>query len=159
MTKPFLDINHYSHIFKCTKKSVHFSVHYWWQNIEGLVHFHGSFSQLKFMFFKKATKIDKIFSVDLTITTYCQIDSEDFVNFCGLLRKRELYWEVWELRKKLSLSKGRFFGSQYFARKEKAFSLKFVKSYLRNFAHFQGGLLKVQLFWGFVVFNTIPKGF
>ena len=73
---------------------------------------------IKFMFFKKATKIDKIFSVDLTITTYCQIDSEDFVNFCGLLRKRELYWEVWELRKKLSLSKGLFFGSQYFARKE-----------------------------------------
>ena len=39
---------------------------------------------------KKATKIDKIFTVDLTVTTYCQIDDEDFVNFCGLLRKREL---------------------------------------------------------------------
>ena len=23
-------------------------------------------------------------------TTYCQIDGEDFVNFCGLLRKHEL---------------------------------------------------------------------
>ena len=45
---------------------------------------------IKFMFSKKATKIDKIFTVDLTVTTYCQID-EDFVNFCGLLRKRELY--------------------------------------------------------------------
>ena len=43
------------------------------------------------MFSKKATKIDKIFTVDLTVTTYCQIDGEDFVNFCGLLRKRELY--------------------------------------------------------------------
>ena len=45
---------------------------------------------LKFMFSKKATKIDKIFTVDLTVTTYCQIDGKDFVNFCGLLRKHEL---------------------------------------------------------------------
>ena len=43
------------------------------------------------MFSKKATKIDEIFTIDLTVTTYCQIDGEDFVNFCGLLRKRELY--------------------------------------------------------------------
>ena len=46
---------------------------------------------LKFMFFKKATKIDEIFTFDLMVTTYCQIDSEDFVNFCGLLKKYELY--------------------------------------------------------------------
>ena len=46
---------------------------------------------LKFMSSKKATKIDKIFAVDLTVTTYCQIDGKDFVNFWGLLRKRELY--------------------------------------------------------------------
>ena len=26
----------------------------------------------------------------MTVPTYCQIDGEDFVNFCGLLRKREL---------------------------------------------------------------------
>ena len=39
----------------------------------------------------KATKFDKIFTVDLTLTTYCQINGEDFVNFCGLLRKHELY--------------------------------------------------------------------
>ena len=45
---------------------------------------------LKFIFSKKATKIDQIFTVDLTVTTYCQIDVEDFVDFCGLLRKREL---------------------------------------------------------------------
>ena len=44
------------------------------------------------MFSKKATKIDEIFTVDLTLTTYCQIDCEDFVNFCGLLRKHELYF-------------------------------------------------------------------
>ena len=42
------------------------------------------------MFSKKATKIDKIFTVDLTLTTKSQIDGEDFVNFCGLLRKYEL---------------------------------------------------------------------
>ena len=45
---------------------------------------------VKFMFSKKATKIDEIFTGDLTVTTYCQIDGEDFVNFFGLLRKREL---------------------------------------------------------------------
>ena len=61
---------------------------------------------LNFTFSEKATKIDKIFTinltvcsnrqideiftVNLTITTYCQIDGDDFVNFCGLLRKREL---------------------------------------------------------------------
>ena len=47
--------------------------------------------KLKFMFSKKATKNDEIFTVDLMVTTYCQIDGEDFVYFCGLLRKRELY--------------------------------------------------------------------
>ena len=36
---------------------------------------------LKFMFSKKATKIDEIFTIDVTITTYCQIDGEAFVNF------------------------------------------------------------------------------
>ena len=45
---------------------------------------------LKFLFFKKATKIDEIFTVYLTLTTSCQIDGEDFVNFCGL-RKHKLY--------------------------------------------------------------------
>ena len=43
------------------------------------------------MFSKKATKIDEIFIVDLTLTTQCQIDGEDFANFCGILRKHELY--------------------------------------------------------------------
>ena len=44
------------------------------------------------MFSKKARKIDKIFTVDLTLCiSKCQIDGEDFVNFCGLLRKHELY--------------------------------------------------------------------
>ena len=42
------------------------------------------------MFSKKTSKIDEIFTVDLTLTTECQIDGEEFVNFCGLLRKHEL---------------------------------------------------------------------
>ena len=43
------------------------------------------------MFSKKATKIDEIFTVDLTLCSKHQINSEDFVNFHGLLRKCELY--------------------------------------------------------------------
>ena len=46
--------------------------------------------KLKFMFSKKATIIDEIFTVDLTLCSKCQIDGEYFVNFCGLLRKHEL---------------------------------------------------------------------
>ena len=46
---------------------------------------------VKFVFSKKTTKIDEIFTAYLTLTTWCQLDGEDFVNFCGLLRKRELY--------------------------------------------------------------------
>ena len=38
---------------------------------------------VKFMFFKKAKKIGKIFTVNLTVTTYCQIVTEDFVIICG----------------------------------------------------------------------------
>ena len=45
---------------------------------------------VKFMFSKKATKIEEIFTVDLTLCSKCQIVSEDFVKFCGLLRKHEL---------------------------------------------------------------------
>ena len=43
------------------------------------------------MFSKKATIIDEIFTVDLTLHSKCQIDGDDFVDFCGLLRKHELY--------------------------------------------------------------------
>ena len=43
------------------------------------------------MFSKKATQIDEIFTVDLTLCSRCQIVGEDFVNLCGLLRKHELY--------------------------------------------------------------------
>ena len=46
--------------------------------------------KLKFVFSKKATKIDEIFTVDLTVCSKCQIDGEDFIKLCGLLRKHEL---------------------------------------------------------------------
>ena len=36
-------------------------------------------------------KLKKIFTVDLTLCSKCQIYGEDFVNFSGLLRKHELY--------------------------------------------------------------------
>ena len=42
------------------------------------------------MFSKKATKIDEIFTVVLTPYSKRQIDGEDFINFYGLLKKREL---------------------------------------------------------------------
>ena len=42
---------------------------------------------LKFIFSKKATKIDEIFTVDLTLCSKCQIDGEDFVYLRGLLGK------------------------------------------------------------------------
>ena len=42
------------------------------------------------MFSKKATKIDELFIVDLTLCSKCQINGEDFFDFCGLLRKHEL---------------------------------------------------------------------
>ena len=49
------------------------------------------FSYLKFMFSKNATKIYEILTIDLTLCSKCQLYGEDFVNFCDLLRKHELY--------------------------------------------------------------------
>ena len=46
--------------------------------------------KVKFMFSKKATKFDEIFTVDLMLCSKCQIGGEDLVNFCGPLRKHEL---------------------------------------------------------------------
>ena len=48
------------------------------------------FEFLKFMFSKKATTFDEIFTVDLTICSKFQNDGEDLVNFFGLLRRHEL---------------------------------------------------------------------
>ena len=58
------------------------------------------------MFSKKATKIDEIFTIDLTLCNKCQIDGEDFINFCGLLRKRELYNLLGKIQKKAPEKKG-----------------------------------------------------
>ena len=49
---------------------------------------------------KMATKLDTAFTVDLTLCSKGQIDSVDFVNFCGLLRKHELY--LTKIKKKIS---------------------------------------------------------
>ena len=51
--------------------------------------------QLKLSFSKKATKIEEIFTVDLTLCNKCQIYGEDFLNFRGLLVKYELYKSIW----------------------------------------------------------------
>ena len=45
---------------------------------------------VKLKFSKKATRIDEIFTVDLTLCSKCQIYGEDFVNTRGLLRKYKL---------------------------------------------------------------------
>ena len=45
---------------------------------------------IKFVFSKKGTKIEEIFTVNLTLCSKCQIVGEDFFKFCVLLRKHEL---------------------------------------------------------------------
>ena len=47
---------------------------------------------LKFTFSEKATIIDKIFTVDLTVCSNRQINGEDLVKLYGLLRKHEIYY-------------------------------------------------------------------
>ena len=41
------------------------------------------------MFSNKTTKIDEIFTINLTLCSRCQLDAEDFINFCGLLKKHK----------------------------------------------------------------------
>ena len=53
--------------------------------------FDGKPNLIKFVLSKKATKIEEIFTVDLTLYSKCQIEGEDFDNFSGLYRKQELY--------------------------------------------------------------------
>ena len=59
---------------------------------------------LKFTFSEKATKINKIFTIHLTVCSNRQIDGEDFVSFCGLLRKHELYFAIIITHKTLIIS-------------------------------------------------------
>ena len=49
-----------------------------------------------FVLSKKAKKIDEIFTVNLTVCSNCKIAGEDFVKFCGLLRKHGFYVGVRE---------------------------------------------------------------
>ena len=49
----------------------------------------------------EATKIDEIFTIDLTVCSICQIDSEDFVKFCGLLGNHELCQNFFTLKPRL----------------------------------------------------------
>ena len=58
------------------------------------------------MFSKKATKIDKIFTVDLTLCRKCQINGEDFLNSCGLFRKHKLYISQYFMEVKIILTLG-----------------------------------------------------
>ena len=60
------------------------------------------------MFSKKDTKFEKIFAVDLTLCSKCQIDGEDFVNFCGLLGKYELYYTYVSYNNGQIVSEGNF---------------------------------------------------
>ena len=46
------------------------------------------------MFSKKATKITKSSLSIWRLLSKCQIDDEDFVIFCGLLRKHEIYSQM-----------------------------------------------------------------
>ena len=48
----------------------------------------------KFRISEKATKFDKIFTVNLTVFSDRQMDGEDFVNFCSLLRQHKLYQKI-----------------------------------------------------------------
>ena len=55
-----------------------------------MIWYNGCPNASKFMFSKKAKKIDEIFT-GLTLCNKRQINGEDFFNFRGLLRKYELY--------------------------------------------------------------------
>ena len=56
---------------------------------------------VKSTFSEKATKIDKIFTVNLTVCINHQIDGEDFVNFCGLLKGRFFSENLMGLKKNM----------------------------------------------------------
>ena len=47
---------------------------------------------LKFMFSKKATKSDKIFTVDLMLRSKCQIDGEDSSLFVAFLENMNVMY-------------------------------------------------------------------
>ena len=60
---------------------------------------------LKFIFSKKATKIDEIFTVDLTVTTYCQIDGEDLSIFVVFSENVNFKWRIFSQPGKIGTGK------------------------------------------------------
>ena len=60
------------------------------------------------MFSKKTKQIEEIFTVYLTLCSKCQIDGEDLVNFCGLLKTRTLTNYIFGIKfgKKREISTG-----------------------------------------------------
>ena len=82
---------------------------------------------LKFMFSKKAVKFEEIFTVDLTSRGKCQIDVEDLVSFCGLLRKHELHHKILQ---NFSQKGDTINIHVLFSRKKKIFNKKFIPCHL-----------------------------
>ena len=49
------------------------------------------------MFSKKATKIDEIFTVDLTLRSKCQIDGEDSGNALARVQRVHKLTDLWDI--------------------------------------------------------------
>ena len=62
------------------------------------------------MFSKKATKIDEIFTINLTLCSKCQFYGKDFVNFCGnpsykIWTLKVLLYKIWFKKETIFSSK------------------------------------------------------
>ena len=53
--------------------------------------------EVKFVFSKKATKIDEIFTFDLTLCSKYQIDGEDFANFGAFLENTSFNFNAFDI--------------------------------------------------------------
>ena len=73
----------------CMKDEKKIGWYIFW-NIILLFHKQNKNFLIKFMFSKKTTKNQEIFTVNLTLFSKCQIDGEDFINSCDLLKKHKL---------------------------------------------------------------------
>ena len=99
------------------------------------------------MFSKKATKIREIFTSDLTLITFCQIDGEDFVNFLAFLENMNFKfidittWKVYEhytINGEIKIIQLGFFSSVYQYR-------PIIKStFLERRGNFQGYKMKAM---------------
>ena len=96
-SKIFQVWNFKSDFFWSTKKVGNYEKWAKFLSVHSIFGWHKSFfylNALKFMFSKKATKIGEIFTIDLTLCSKRQMDGEEFINFCGLLWKYELYLKI-----------------------------------------------------------------